>query len=109
MGVADIGFDSFASFDFGLFDEFSKGLDLKIFVLVNLSPSTMDSLHCKGSKVGCYGFNCHVRESKESDEPMMVMVGTARSAYTMKIGFPASVVGKKSPNPIVKKNLSLAH
>jgi len=57
MGVADIAFDSFASFDFGLFDEFSKGLDLKIIVLVNSMASTMDSLHCKSSEVGCYGFN----------------------------------------------------
>lgn len=36
---------------------------------------------------------------------MIVMVGTARSAYTMKTDLPACVPGAKSPKPIVKKNL----
>ena len=93
MGVADVRFDSLARFDFGSFDEFGEGLDLEIFVFVDSMATTMNSLHCKGGKVCRYSFNCHVREGKESDEPMMVMVGTARSAYTMKIGFPASVAG----------------
>jgi hypothetical protein len=37
--------------------------------------------------------------------PMMVIVGTASNAYTMNTGRPASVPGKKSPNPMVRKNV----
>jgi hypothetical protein len=37
--------------------------------------------------------------------PTIVIVGTASKAYTMNTGRPASVVGTKSPNPMVRKNI----
>src|SRR5271156_3290195 len=65
----------------------------------------MDSFHCVGSEIRGDGLNLSQMRAGEREVPTMVMVGTASNAYTMKIGLPASVAGKKSPYPMVKKNL----
>jgi len=80
MGFTNVAFDAFASFDSGIFDEVGEGSDLKVLFFVDSMASTMDSLHCKGREVCCYCFNCDVKDAGERDAPMMVMVGTARSA-----------------------------